>query len=116
MQSCQQTYNNAVVQCGCGGSGSAGGGGNACTSCTNSALQQLTACVKAANQQFQQHKSAAAATQLQTDLEACDANYEKAINACSCHSSSKIRASVSVSVVRTPESRISDQRSYRNSQ
>ncbi len=85
MQSCQQTYNNAVAQCGCGGSGSAGGGGNACTSCTNSALQQLTACVKAANQQFQQHKSAAAATQLQNDLEACNANYEKAINACPCH-------------------------------
>ncbi len=85
MQSCQQAYSNAVTQCGCGGSGPAGGGGNACTSCTNSALQQLVACVKAANQQFQQHKSAAAATQLQNDLEACDANYEKAINACPCH-------------------------------
>jgi len=84
MQNCQQTYTNAVTQCGCGGSGSAGGS-SACTSCTNRALQQLIACIKAANQQFQQHKSAAAATQLQTDLDACNTNYEKAINACPCH-------------------------------
>lgn len=84
MQSCQQAYSNAVTQCGCGGSGSPGGG-NACTSCTNNALQQLTACVRAANQQFQQHKDAATASRLQSDLDACNSNYDKAINACPCH-------------------------------
>ncbi len=84
MQSCQQAYSNAVTQCGCDGSGS-GGGTSACTSCTNNALQQLTGCVRAANQQFQQHKDAAAAARLRSDLDVCNTNYEKAINACPCH-------------------------------